>query len=330
MTQDMPGYEIVPGQVINGQHLDDLLTNHEALTYTLSDFNKPIVINIRHIVSDVTNTDPKAKSSSERTLTIIEPNGHTIVYIQHVDFIRTATLDHATSVVSYGDWHVSGGSETDTDGESKAITADNNSTYTFDSINKIPAFANYETQSNIIDNKGNTLTNPKKENSLPSVTVSPDSPDRNYLVTYHNNMDYYYYDDNNEPLVDGKTDVPIAINLSNYTPEAISKKVGNTIHTDLYNVAKNIIKNVKQIKPYHYVPHFSPTTVKLSTYIPHFAPTVIKAYQSIPTFGVKLRKANTVNPALLGFKQSNIQMQKPHHNLATLSLMTTMLSLLSK
>ena len=118
--------------------------------------------------------------------------------------------------------------------------------------------------------------------------------------------------------------------MSNYTPEAISKNVGNIIHTDLYNVAKNSIKDVKQINPYHYVPHFSPTTVKLSTYIPHFAPTVIKYYQSIPTFGAKLRKANTVNPALLGFKQSAVQVQKPHNNLATLGLMTTMLGLLSK
>lgn len=427
MTQDMPGYEIVPGQVINGQHLDDLLKNHESLIYTLSDVNKPIVINIRHIISDVTNTDPKAKSSSERRLTIIEPNGHTVVYTQHVDFIRTATLDQATGVVSYGDWHVSGGYEADTDGAYKAIKANNDSTYTFSSID-IPIFTSYETQSDIIDNKGNNLTDPIMDNSLPSVTVSPDSPARNYLVTYHGNirMNYYYFvdDDNNEQLVDGiyafsaksghnyhttitpphnyelvnpndadfnynfvqgQTDVPIAIhirksthqtdinsskaqnngikqiitihnsdgstktlnriinssklannviknaiNLSNYTPEAINKKIGNTIHTDLYYVAKNSIKDVKPIKPYHYVPHFAPTTVKVYTYVPHFAPTVIKAYQSIPTFGTKLLKANTVNPALLGFKQSNIQVQKPHDNLATLGLMTAMLSLLSK
>ena len=424
LTQDMPGYEIVPSQVINGQHLDDLFNNHAALTYTLSDVNRPIVINIRHIVSDVTNTDPKAKSSSERTLTIIEPNGHTTVYTQHVDFTRTATLDHATGLVSYGNWHVSGGYEADTNGGYQAIPANNNqSTYTVNSL-WIPAFANYETQSNIIDNNGNTLTDPDLDNILPSITVSPDSPARNYLVTYHNKMNYYYFvdDDNDEQLVDGiyafspnsnhtyhttitppsdyqlvnpsdadftynfdqgKTDVPIAIhirkstfqtgingsiknngikhiinihsgngstkmlnriinsnklannfvkntiNLLNYQPEAINKKVGNTIHTDLYYVAKNSIKDVKQIKPYHYVPHFAPTTVKLYTYVPHFAPTVIKAYQSIPTFGAKLRKANTVNPALLGFKQ-NIQVQKPHNNLATLGLMTTMLSLLSK
>lgn len=427
MTQDMPGYEIVPGQVINGQHLDDLLKNHESLIYTLSDVNKPIVINIRHIISDVTNTDPKAKSSSERRLTIIEPNGHTVVYTQHVDFIRTATLDHATGVISYGDWHVSGGYEADTDGAYKAIKANNDSTYTFSSID-IPIFTSYETQSDIIDNKGNNLTDPIMDNSLPSVTVSPDSPARNYLVTYHGNirMNYYYFvdDDNNEQLVDGiyafsaksghnyhttitpphdyelvnpsdadfnynfvqgQTDVPIAIhirkrthqtninsskaqnngikqiitihnsdgstktlnriinssklannviknaiNLSNYTPEAINKKIDNTIHTDLYYVAKNSIKDVKPIKPYHYVPHFAPTTVKVYTYVPHFAPTVIKAYQSIPTFGTKLLKASTVNPALLGFKQSNIQVQKPHDNLATLGLMTAMLSLLSK
>lgn len=427
MTQDMPGYEIVPGQVINGQHLDDLLKNHESLIYTLSDVNKPIVINIRHIISDVTNTDPKAKSSSERRLTIIEPNGHTVVYTQHVDFIRTATLDQATGVVSYGDWHVSGGYEANTDGAYKAIKANNDSTYTFSSID-IPIFTSYETQSDIIDNKGNNLTDPIMDNSLPSVTVSPDSPARNYLVTYHGNirMNYYYFvdDDNNEQLVDGiyafsaksghnyhttitpphdyelvnpsdadfnynfvqgQTDVPIAIhirksthqtninsskaqnngikqiitihnsdgstktlnriinssklannviknaiNLSNYTPEAINKKIGNTIHTDLYYAAKNSIKDVKPIKPYHYVPHFAPTTVKVYTYVPHFAPTVIKAYQSIPTFGTKLLKASTVNPALLGFKQSNIQVQKPHDNLATLGLMTAMLSLLSK
>lgn len=427
MTQDMPGYEIVPGQVINGQHLDDLLKNHESLIYTLSDVNKPIIINIRHIISDVTNTDPKAKSSSERRLTIIEPNGHTVVYTQHVDFIRTATLDQATGVISYGDWHVSGGYEADTDGAYKAIKANNDSTYTFSSID-IPIFTSYETQSDIIDSKGNNLTDPIMDNSLPSVTVSPDSPARNYLVTYHGNirMNYYYFvdDDNNEQLVDGiyafsaksghnyhttitpphdyelvnpsdadfnynfvqgQTDVPIAIhirksthqtninsskaqnngikqiitihnsdgstktlnriinssklgnnviknaiNLSNYTPEAINKKIGNTIHTDLYYVAKNSIKDVKPIKPYYYVPHFAPTTVKVYTYVPHFAPTVIKAYQSIPTFGTKLLKASTVNPALLGFKQSNIQVQKPQDNLATLGLMTAMLSLLSK
>ena len=110
----------------------------------------------------------------------------------------------------------------------------------------------------------------------------------------------------------------------NYTTEALNKKIGNIINTDLSSVTKNSIKDV-----YHYVPHFSPTTVKIYTYVPHFAPTVVKAYQSIPTFGTKLRKANTLNPALLGFKPSNIPVQKPH-NLATLGLMTTMLSILSK
>lgn len=332
MTQDMPGYEIVPGQVINGQNLDDLLKNHETLTYTLSDVNKPIVINIRHIVSDVTNTDPKAKSSSERKLTIIEPNGHKIVYTQHVDFIRTATLDHATGLVSYGNWHVNGGYEADTNGGYKAIPANNQSTYTVDSLN-IPAFANYETQSDIIDTKGNTLTDPNTDNILPSITVSPDSPVRNYLVTYHSKMNYDYFNDNNEQHVDGIhiSDGSTNSQMSNsnkvaddFVKNAINKKIGNIINTDLSSVTKNSIKDV-----YHYVPHFSPTTVKIYTYVPHFAPTVIKVYQSIPTFGTKLSKANTVNPALLGFKPSNSPMQKPH-NLATLGLMTTMLGLLSK
>lgn len=228
INSDMQGYEAVPGQVINGQKLDDLLEAYKngnidgsKLAYTLSDVNKPIVIKIRHKISDISNTDPKAKANTQRTLTVVDPMGNEHTIVEHVNFKRTATLDHATSVVSYGDWQVAGGfvqgAQLDSTGDHLVITknedkydikASTDSTYVMPAI-EVPYYNGYSATSDITDNKGNQIDVNENNTSgfLPSTTVNPDSPNKSYIVTYHGHVrsNYYYFvdDDNHEQLVDG-------------------------------------------------------------------------------------------------------------------------------
>lgn len=66
--------------------------------------NKPLVINLKHALSDVSNSDPDASRTIGRTINITKPNGKTTAIQQTVTFTRPASRDMVTGKVSYGDW----------------------------------------------------------------------------------------------------------------------------------------------------------------------------------------------------------------------------------